>query len=124
MPKPSRGPKGRRGSRRDSAKRVEGGGGGGGRPAIFHRFRVQANFNNIRSIRYSRPHIKSVRANEAPAERRNMMSGGQRVKRGEKRTRVRWHDGRREERPCRRIGGWKRPKGTGEGGEWPEEGAE
>lgn len=88
-------------------------GGGGGRPAIFHRFRVQANFNNIRSIRYSRPHIKSVRANEAPPERRNMMSGGRRVKRGEKRTREvarrrrrrRWWWRRREERPCRRIEG-------------------
>lgn len=52
--------------------------------AIFHRFRVRANFNNIRSIRYGRSHIKSVRANEAPAERWDMMSGGWRVKRGEK----------------------------------------
>lgn len=89
----------------DSVKRVEG---REGWLAIFHRFRVQANFNNIRSIRYSRPHIKSVRANEAPPERQNMMSGGWRVKRREKRTREvarrtkRW---RREERPCRRIEG-------------------
>lgn len=56
---------------------------------------MRANFNNIRSIRYGRPHIKSVRANEAPPERWNMMSGRRRVKREkegrEKRGRVRWH---------------------------------
>jgi len=101
------------------AKRVEG---RGGWSVIFHRFRVQANFNNIRSIRYSRPHIKSVRANEAPPERRNMMSGGRGAgQREEKRGRVRWHE---EEEMARRgeavkkDRGWKRPKG------WAEQGAE
>lgn len=85
-----------------SAKRVEGR--GEGRSTIFHRFRVQANFNNIRSIRYSRPHIKSVRANEAPPERRNMMSGGRRVKRGGKRTREVARRGGGEERRGRAEG--------------------
>lgn len=72
------GAKGRRGNRRLQRGSKEKGEAEGGRrgPAIFHRFRVQANFNNIRSIRYGRPHIKSVRANEAPPERWNMMSGG------------------------------------------------
>lgn len=35
--------------------------------AIFHGFRVRANFNNIRSIRYGRPHIKSVRGERGAA---------------------------------------------------------
>lgn len=37
------------------------------RAAIFHGFRVRANFNNIRSIRYGRPHIKSVRGERGAA---------------------------------------------------------
>lgn len=74
MPRPSVARTERSTGEPGSTKGVEGR--RGGRPAIFHRFRVRANFNNIRSIRYSQPHIKSVRANEAPPARRNMMSGG------------------------------------------------
>lgn len=55
-----------KGKDRTRKKGIEGREGEG--RAIFHRFRVRANFNNIRSIRYGRPHIKSVRANEAPSE--------------------------------------------------------
>jgi len=80
MPKPSIVRTERSTGKPSGTKGIEGR--GRGWSTIFQRFRVQANFNNIRSIRYSRPHIKSVRANEAPPERRNMMSGG--AKRGEK----------------------------------------
>lgn len=63
--------------------------------AIFHGFRVRANFNNIRSIRYGRPHIKSVRGERGVAGAAGCDESGAR-------------GGTREERDEERRGSYRR----------------